>query len=603
MATTEERAENTIDREDLARRFTATTDDVRARRLPIEDEWLKSHDAWIGVQTYTFYQSEFRHFIPTFRRTVEKMVTRQVAQLMPHHEFYQIFPGDEADIEADMEMTKIHRFMDWLLTDHIKIRKVAKQLVRTFDLYSRCITKSTIRVYDMPKMRHGRVTGTVQQVWPTCRAVDPFNFYVWPETVASMDEAILVFEDVIMPYQEYEEAVKLGLADAINPDDLGSPVWPWHLSQRLDRIGMITPTPIDRSLYGSGTTAAGMKQPFVQLAEIYFRGAGNRWIMGWLVRNLTPTKFTRLHFSRYPRPPYRMAVARELPGQHYTPGMGQDIEALQVLLNDQFNQGEEARAVASGPPVILDPGKIKRADSYVFGYRRKWYGDPTGVKLLEIPDTSVSALRAAQFTMAYMEGFGPSGLMQGQPPRGTPRGSSAVAQLVSMAGADIVDSAKTIEEECLTPTIQDLFDLVVAFTPDLQLLQIPGAEGMKPLSMNMNELFGGWQFKWMGASHFQDKQADAQQAMVYFQNLIRMSDQLHQQGWKIDWATLNRILWKDILGERRLANILQPMTPEERQQELLLQRMTQMAAQNAMGGGGQRGSSGPTAAIGGPQGG
>lgn len=579
-----------IDREDLARRFAATMDEVRIRRLQVEDEWLKAHDAWIGVQTYSYYQSEFKHFIPAFRRTVEKMVTRQVAQLMPHHEFYQIFPGDELDVAADQEMTSIHRYMDWLLTDHIKIRRVAKQLVRTFDLYSRCIAKSTIKVYDMPSMRHGRIMGTVQQAWPTCRAVDPFSFYVWPETAPNLDEAILVFEDVIMPYQEYEEAVRFGFAEAINPDDLSPPVWPWHLAQRLDRVGMITPNPMERSVSGEHGQGPG-KQVFVQLAEIYFRGAGNRWIMGWLVRNMTPSKFTRLHFSRYPRPPYRMAISRELPSQHYTPGLGQDIESLQVLLNDQFNQGEEARAVASGPPVILDPARVKRADSFVFGYRRKWYGDPEGVKLLEIPDTSVSALRAAQFTMAYMEGFGPSGLMQGQPPRGTPRGSSAVAQLVSMAGADIVDSAKTIEEECLTPTLQDLFDLTVAFTPDLQIIQIPGAEGLKPLNMTMGELFGGWRFKWAGASHFQDKQADAQQAMVYFQNLIRMADLLHAQGWKVDWATLNRILWKDILGERRLANILQPMSPEERQQELMLQRLTQMAAQNVQG---QRGTSGPT---------
>ena len=587
-----------IDRDDLARRFAATTDEVRSRRLQIEDEWLKAHDAWIGVQTYSFYESEFKHFIPAFRRTIEKTVTRQIAQLMPHHEFFQIYPGDEMDVMADKEMTSIHRYMDWLLTDHIKIRRVAKQLVRTFDLYSRCITKSTVKVYDMPRMRQGKIVGSVQQVWPTCRAVDPFSFYVWPETASNLDEAILVFEDVVMPYQEYEEAVKLGLADAINPEDLRPPIWPWHLSQRLDRVGMMTPNPLERVSSGEPSAAGTMKQAFVQLAEIYFRGAGNRWIMGWLVRNINPVKFTRLHFSRYPRPPYRMAVARELPGQHYTPGQGQDIEALQVLLNDQFNQGEESRAVASGPPVILDPARVKRADSFVFGYRRKWYGDPAAVKMLEIPDTSVSALRAAQFTMAYMEGFGPSGLMQGQPPRGTPRGSGAVAQLVSMAGADIVDSAKTIEEECLTPTLQDLFDLTVAFVPDLQILQIPGAEGFQPIMMTMNELFGGWKFKWSGASHFQDKQADAQQALAYFQDLIRMSDLLHQQGWKIDWATFNRILWKDILGERRLANILQQMTPEERQQEMMMQAMAQQA-----GAAGSRRSPGPAKPTPGPTGG
>jgi hypothetical protein len=160
-----------------------------------------------------------------------------------------------------------------------------------------------------------------------------------------------------------------------------------------------------------------------------------------------------------------------------------------------------------------------------------------------------------------------------------------------MAGADIVDAAKTIEEECLTPTLQDFYDLTVTFVPESQIVQIPGAEDYQPLTTTMAELFGGWRFKWVGASHFQDKQADAQQAMAYVQNLMRQADVLHQQGWKIDWGTLNRLFWKDILGERRLANVLQQMTPEERQAEAKLQaQMMQM--QQARQQPGPRGSGG-----------
>ena len=565
--------ESGTDKESLAKRFSSILPDVRSRRLQIEDEWLKSHDAWMGIQTYSYYESEFKHFIPAFRRTIEKTVVRTIEQLIPHHEFYQIYPGDEMDAKQDQAMVPTHRYMDWLLLDWIKIRGVVKQMVRCFYLYSRCIVKNTVRVYDIPKLRRGKVQGSVQEVWPEARAVDPFSFYVWPETAARLEDSLLVFEDIIMPYQEYEEAVRLGLADHIDPEELRPPVYPWHLNQRLARVGMTEPIPRGSSAGDSGLG----KQQFVQLAEIYFRGTGNKWIMAWWVQNVQTTRVTRLQLAAYPRPPYRMCVARELPNQHYTPGMGQDIEALQVLLNDQFNQGEEARAVASGPPVVLDPTRVKRADSFVFGYRRKWYGDPAAVKMLEIPDTSTSSLRALQFTLSYMEGFGPSGLMQGQPPRGTPRGSAAVSQLVAMAGADLVDAAKTIEEEVLTPTIQDLYDLTVAFVPDMQIIQIPGAETHPPLTSTMSEMFGGWRFKWAGASRYQDKNADAEQAMRFFTALSNMAELLHQQGWKVDWATFARIMWKDILGERRLANVIQQMSPDEIKQ--MIQQQQQMQAQ------------------------
>ncbi len=248
---------------------------------------------------------------------------------------------------------------------------------------------------------------------------------------------------------------------------------------------------------------------------------------------------------------------------------------------------------------MLDPARVKRADTFVFGYRRKWYGDPTAVKILDVPDTSPSALRAAMFTLQYMEGFGPSGLMSGQPPRGTPRGSGAVSQLVSMAGADLVEAAKTIEEECLTPSLQDLYDLTVAFVPPEQIIQIPGAEGMAPLITEAKALFGSWYFKWAGASRFQDKQADAQLALGYLQTLSRLAALLPQQGYKVDWATLTRILWKDILGERRLAQVIQPMSPEEIRAYLGMQILMQRSQ-----GGGQGSPMGPMpserALMGGP---
>ena len=460
---------STVSREDLALRFQGVIHDVRSRRLQMEDEWLKSHDAWIGVQTYSYYESEFKHFIPAFRRTIEKTVNRLTDQLIPHREFYQVFPGNEADDQADRDMISVHRYMDWLLNDWIKIRKVVKQAERTFLLYSRCILKNTVKVYNIPQIREGAITGSIQQVWPSTRAVDPFTFYLWPETATSIEDSVLCFEDVIMPYQEYDEAQRLqpSVIEKVDPDTLRPPIYPFHMAQRLDRVGMVTP----EGTRGQSADSP-VKQHFVQLSEVYFKGAGNRWIMGWLLWNSDKVRFVRLNLSRYPRPPYRMAVARELPSQHYTPGLGQDIEGLQVLLNDQFNQAEEARAVASGPPVILDPARVKRAESYVFGYRRKWFGDPAGVKVMEIPDTSVGALRAVQFTLAYMEQTGPTGLGAGQPVRGTPRGSAAVSQLVALAGADVVDAAKTIEEECLTPTLQDLYDLTCAFVPDLQIVQV-----------------------------------------------------------------------------------------------------------------------------------
>ena len=58
----------------------------------------------------------------------------------------------------------------------------------------------------------------------------------------------------------------------------------------------------------------------------------------------------------------------------------------------------------------------------------------------------------------------------------------------------------------------------------------------------------------------------------------------------MDWATLSRIMYKDILGERRLANVIQQMSPEEVQQ--MIQQQQEMASKAAEKKPGPRGSDG-----------
>src|SRR5260370_471206 len=105
---------------------------------------------------------------------------------------------------------------------------------------------------------------------------------------------------------------------------------------------------------------------------------------------------------------------------------------------------------------------------------------------------------------------------------------------MAAASADIVDAAQIIEEEALTPTIQDLYDLTVAFVPDLQIIRIPGAEDYQPIESTMNELFGHYTFKWLSSNRFQDQQNNAQMALQFFQQLAAAAPDVMHQGSKIN---------------------------------------------------------------------
>lgn len=549
------------------------------RQVSIEDQWLRAHHVWHGVQSYTYYNSEFQHFVPAFRRSIERQVTRIVQQLIPSPQFFQVFPGNELDLQAGDRAQSNHRYMEWLLEHRVKVRRYVEQLARTFLLYTRCVSKTSVEIVDVPNIQFGRFVGSLRQIWPTTRAVDPFNFYVWPETINDIEQASIVVEDVMMPWSEYQDAVKLKIADEIDRNLLGDPVWPIHMTMRLDVSGLGTPSEVTGQSTQEGRKP---KQAFVALSEVYMKGSGGSWAHLWLVWNLPDSpKVVRIHKSAYPRPPYRLGIARMLPNEHYTPGPAQDIEGLQILLNDQFNQGEESRAVATGPPVLVDPSLAKRADQYVFGYRRKWIAHKDGINMLEITDTSQSALRAAQFTLSLINDMGGQNpLTQGQPIRGLPRGSQAASTLINLASADIVEMAKVIEESVLTPTLQDLYNLTIAFVPPEQVTNIPGSEDFDPVAVSVADLWGNWHYKWMGATKFQDTQSQAAGMMNLLQNLLRAAPALQSQGWQVDYGTIFRVLWKDTLGERRLANVIRKMTPDEMAQTLQLMQAQAAATQS-----------------------
>ena len=86
------------------------------------------------------------------------------------------------------------------------------------------------------------------------------------------------------------------------------------------------------------------------------------------------------------------------------------------------------------------------------------------------------------------------------------------------------------------------------------------------MQMTMSDLFGNYAFKWVLANRFQDKQNDAQMAMQFFQQLAHVAPDIANQGYKVNWAQISRVMFKDILGERRLSDVISQMTPEEMQQ-------------------------------------
>lgn len=545
--------------------------DIRHRRLPLEQQMLWNHASWRGVrieERQAYHSPEWNYFIPVGRRAIERIVTRATQMVMPAPTWFEVAPGDEYDVAAGRQTDAVRAYLTLLLTTRIKTRKLITQWLRSLLLYHRAISKTTVQVIDAPVQMVGRVEH-VRQIWPTVRAVDPFAFYVWPETVSDADDAVMFFEDIMMPWDEYQRATERGIAKPISRADLVAPVWPHYHAQRLQWSQLVDPTSTRQPAQADeGEPKTKLPQPeqlFVSLTEVWFRSEG-RWMMAWLVWNASdPPLLVRVQASPYPQPPYRLALARPLPGEHYTSGTMDDIEQLQLLFNDQVNQGEESRAISALPPVKVNTNVFPRKDSLVWGPRRFWLGDmdiDKGAAPIELPDTSASAVRAAQMTLALLNSIGGGGgISEGQPARGLPRAGFAVTSLINLGMADIKDIAEIIEQEVLTPMLADLYRLTLMFVPKKQLISIPQMGDFAAMRLSVNELYGNWTFKWIGSQQAQDQQVRAQRLVLAAQMLAKVEPNLQQQGWQINWVDLLKIIWRDGLGERGLNQIITPLAP------------------------------------------
>ena len=549
--------------------------DLLVRRMPLEERWLLFHGAYSGRTYRTQFNSEmFRHFIPAARRAVERFTVRGAQMLVPSADFFEVYPGDleTTQTDADKEANAVRSWLRYILVKRLKSYVFARTCLRMWCLYGRVITKSAVDVVSVPE-RSGEVT---TQVWPTARVVDPFYFYAYPETTSDPQRLTVMVENFMLPWDNYKSLAKTGIVTEILQSDLNRPEWPQHQVRRLQSQSQMTEPSTAQSTDKSEDLVM-----FVAISEVWMRRDG-RWQRVWIAWNLNGgARVVRFNPKPYPVPPYRIAIARDLPSEHYTTSMMDDLEPMQVLLNDQFNIALEGQATNFSPPTVVDPNRVYRHSSLVFRPRAKWLADPEGIKFFQPHDTTRFAFQGVQMTLGMMDSFsGSNPLAEGQPTRNLPRAGFAMTSLLNLSLADIKDAAQVIEDCILTPLLGDLYRLTVEYANPQQIIRIPGTQDWPARQFKVSDLVGDWDFQWVGSLQAQDMQVKSQRMVAVLGMLGKIGptvlQDLQVRGKRLNWEALLKRIWRDGLGERGLDKIVEDMTPEEMQrlqQQMLLQAM------------------------------
>jgi hypothetical protein len=550
---------------DEARQWLAKIEPVvislRERARPTHERWTNNYDAWRGRHNRSFFRSgTFNHYLPIVRLQFERFVTRTAQMLVPSPEFFEVFPVTEARPDLEGNAEAIRGLMAHVWTRRIKAYGFARRLVRCLGLYGRAIAKSTLKI---ERADHG------VEIWPHARVIDPFHFYTFPENVTDLEEATCCFEDNMMAWETYQENVGMGFAEPIAQEDLTKPTWPEYAVRRLQAAALTAPTDVP-NVRPDGRLGTQPMERFLAISEVYWKERPGAWRLIWVCWNLkNGPRVVRVSPKTRRRPPYRMAMSRDLPGEAYGTCMMDDLEPSQVLFNDQINLTLEGHALSFMPPAAIDPDMVTRASTIVWKPRAKWLMKPDGLKWLQVPDTTATGYRGVQFTAAFIQqATSGGGLAEGNPVRNLPRGSMAVSSLLNLATADQRDMAQIIEDEILSPLCSDLYLLAKDFTPREQIYRIPGTHKFPGgLKVSPQQMQDDWAFQWVGSLQAQDFQVRSQRLVAILAQLARLGPVIQEdllvRGKRINWLALLQRLWRDAAGERGADTIVEDIPPDQ----------------------------------------
>jgi len=541
----------------LREAYCTTCKTIRDRKKVIEQKWLHNRRTWYGQHPDMVYHSATKTYQPpSGRRTIERSIVRCVEMLTPSVKWFEVMPLGNIPQER---LTNTDAFMNYVMRKKISTRTNITQLARCLHIYGMPILKTSIMV------RNG-------EAWPTQRVVDPFSFYMYPEIATSVNEADIVFEDMLMPYEKYRTWVTKGIVDEIKYDDLGKPEWPYHIAERLSYSG-ITDLTAGVDIEKTKTQLNSSTAAYVSLTELWVTREDQLYqvYIAWNIKG--GAKIVGFFASNYDEPLYRMAIHRALPNETYTTTAVEDINDLDSMQMDLFNQFKDQVDWEQGFVIYGDEAG-ERHESWTAKGRALWkvQGDPkTAMTFVQPPVTSTNSLRAWQIANGYMQSMAGAGtIAEGQPGRNMPRSGSAVMGLVNLGMADIKDMAQILEQDVLTKSLGDIYKVAARFIPDSQLIRIPGGQAIygenRSSLLKKQDILGDYEFEWVGSLQFQDEQQRAQQLMIFLNLGPQMDMALNKQGYTLNWVELVQMIWRSGMGERGLSKVVIPLPPQPPQQ-------------------------------------
>jgi hypothetical protein len=488
------------------------------------------------------YHGKSDAYLPIANNNFNTIVSALMRGFFPSDEYLDVASRDESSAER---AKKVKALIQWML--ELQLKRQMKPFLRQFAKHGNAVMKY---MWKTSKNGPGGLVVSARNI---------YNWYIYPETASSIDEAVMVFEDAVVPRHVLKEFERTAGWKNVDTAIAGGPRKKTEKEAEVEQVA------------GSGGDYNGELGEMFKLTEIwtYMKlpkdalGADKDpecpYVVKIIVCNdevleLIPHPYD---YEKIPYVDYRSEIE---PGDYYGQGFGKRVQPFQYLANDFANQTNDNGIYALNPIAIMNPSFMAQAPKPLAPGVTLYMTDIQQGLRFERPPAEQVGMGMNMLNMYINQGQSMGGappVLQGGKADRTATGTQILQRNALAPLQDLVEDG---EQSFMVPLMIACWRLAQQFLKE-DVFAVVAGEAIKvsPADLELNA-----EFRWLASNQAMNAQQRAQQGTAMLQAMTPpVLQQLMQNGYMVDPAPLLRRIYTDGLGFRGFDQFIKkaPMPP------------------------------------------
>jgi hypothetical protein len=544
---------------------------TRTQRTGLEAEWDSVRNMALQVHdSNRRYLGRSQVYLPAYARARTTLVAQLSRGVFPSDEYLDVTAASEETTDEEAKGVKALIQCEFEKNSQLRsnMKPFFRQLIDTgVSVGKFWYVKDEVKrgKFDLLRGMGGAPQYGVAMTKEGCRfkTNSIYGWHIFPVTANSLNEAQLVFEDIIVPKAIFDEKKKRGIWPTADEAFATAPPEMTQNQQNLLAANADMSHPLGDAITDTKTLGVRVvtevwgsmvlpKKAYAQGEDSDFPVPVKISLAGHEILEVRRNPFW------HQRPPYVVARDEWEVGSFYPRGQGHRVKGLQHILNDFANQTNDNGTYALNPMWLVNPGLLSGPLTSIKP-GGIWQGTDVNAMAKPILPPIEQLQYGFQFLNLYqgmlMDHIGAPPIIQGVGGGKGAKTATGSQILQKNAMNPLQDSVEDIENDVMLVLMEMCYSLNQQYRDEDSMTAIAGV----PIKVPKEALAGMYAFKWLASSQAVNQQQRASQVMQLLQIIMPLAPVLAQSGYTVDPVPLLKKLYSDGFGFRNFDDFVYKM--------------------------------------------